>query len=185
MFSFLHILNTADFKADGWILITVKTKDLHFCLDVTTTSKKTHFLGLMESSLSVASSVNGQTRKINKKRRKNPQEEWWVRNRVTEWCLTQPGDLFNPMQSGYLLLAGGCSHVLCSSLHRNHIPIPLHNWQRILQGFPLITCQGKGKTFSCVSDFQSLWISQNFILQFPELFLQSVDWLPQASCGVG
>lgn len=70
MFSFLHLLHTADFKADGWILITVKTEDPNFCLDITATPEKIHFLGLMESSLSAASSVNGQTRKIKKKKKK-------------------------------------------------------------------------------------------------------------------
>lgn len=70
MFSFLHLLYTADFKADGWILITVKTEDPNFCLDITATPEKIHFLGLMESSLSAASSVNGQTRKIKKKKKK-------------------------------------------------------------------------------------------------------------------
>lgn len=157
MFSFLHLLYTADFKADGWILITVKTEDPNFCLDITATPEKIHFLGLMESSLPAASSVNGQTRK-----RKKP-KEGKIHKRSdeseTHWCLTQPGDLLNPMKTGCLLLAGGCSHVLCSSLHRSHIPVLRRNRQRILPGFPLINCQGEGKMFSCVSDLQSHWIS--------------------------
>lgn len=47
MFSFLHLLYTADFKADGWILITMKTEDINFCLDITATPKKTYFLGFI------------------------------------------------------------------------------------------------------------------------------------------
>lgn len=32
MFSFLHLLYTGDFKADGWVLITVETEVLYFYL---------------------------------------------------------------------------------------------------------------------------------------------------------
>lgn len=88
-----------------------------------------------------------RSEKEKKKRRKNPQDEWWVRN--TEWCLTQPGDLFNSMKIGSLLLSGGCPHVLCSSLHRSHIPVLHHNWQRILLGFPLILILSRGKGKHC------------------------------------
>lgn len=35
MFSFLHLLYTGDFKADGWVLITVEAEELCFCLDAT------------------------------------------------------------------------------------------------------------------------------------------------------
>lgn len=63
MFSFLHLLYTGDFKADGWVLITVETEDLYFYLDATARLERIHFLGLKESSFSVASSVNGQSRK--------------------------------------------------------------------------------------------------------------------------
>lgn len=121
----------------------------------------------------MTSSVNGQTRKRTKKRKRKKKGEGKIHRQSdkseTEWCLSHPRDLFNPMKPGYLLLAGGCSHVLCSSLHRNHIPILLHNWQRILLGFPLINCQGKGKTFSCVSDFQSDFLGLR--LAIPRAFL--------------
>lgn len=63
MFSFLHLLYTGDFKADGWILITVETEDLYFYLDATAKHERIQFLGMKESLLSVVLSVNGQTRK--------------------------------------------------------------------------------------------------------------------------
>ena len=69
MFSFVHLLYAGDSKADGWVLITVETEDLYFYLDATAKPERIHFLGLKESLLSVASSVNGQTRK----KAKNPQ----------------------------------------------------------------------------------------------------------------
>lgn len=73
MFSFLYLLYTDDFKADRWILITVKTEDLNFCLQIYL--RKPIFLGLMESSLSVTPSVNGQTRKREKKKKRNDESE--------------------------------------------------------------------------------------------------------------
>jgi len=50
MFSFLRLLYTGEFKADGWILITVETEELYFYLDATARPEKIHFSGLKESS---------------------------------------------------------------------------------------------------------------------------------------
>lgn len=152
MFSFLHLLYTGDFKADGWVLITVETEDLYFYLDATAKLERINFLGLKENLFPVASSVNGQ----NREKEEEPQG---VMVSGTRWCLTQPGDIFTHTKTCYLLAAGGCSYELCSSLHRNRIPIICCNCHRILLGFHLINCQGKVKKFNQVSNFQSHWIS--------------------------
>lgn len=152
MFSFLHLLCTGDFKADGWVLITVETEDLYFYLDATAKLERINFLGLKENLFPVASSVNGQ----NREKEEEPQG---VMVSGTRWCLTQPGDIFTHTKTCYLLAARGCSYELCSSLHRNRIPIICCNCHRILLGFHLINCQGKVKKFNQVSNFQSHWIS--------------------------
>lgn len=101
----------------------------------------------------------------------------------TRWFLAQPGHTFSPMKTRHPLPAGCCWCEPCSSLCGSQIPIIRCNCQGILLGFNLINCQGKAKTFSQVASFQSRWISQGLVLQFPEPFLQSAAGLPLALSG--